>query len=230
MGDPGSLGSALTGAHGVYSVQTPYAAGPEAEVRHGKNVADAARDAGVRHIVYGSAGFGKPGTGVPSWETKVEVEEHMRRLGLPLTVLRPTAFMELMTDRGFYPALTTWHVMPTVMGGARRLPWLCTDDLGAIAAKVFAEPDQFVGRDLNLASDEKSLDECRQIYRAVMGRNPPRFPIPTWLFARFGIVGQDLIAMWGWLRTGTFDADVQATRAILPGALTVEEWLRRSRA
>lgn len=56
MASRASLDAAFAGAHGVYSVQNTYTSGVEAEVQHGKNVADAARAADVQHVVYGSAG------------------------------------------------------------------------------------------------------------------------------------------------------------------------------
>jgi uncharacterized protein YbjT (DUF2867 family) len=225
MGEVASLRSAFAGAHGVYCVQNPFIGGPEAEVRQGTNVADVAKEVGVRHLVYGSAGIGRAGTGIPSWETKLRVEAHMREMELPLTVLLPMAFMELMTDRKFFPAVAIWHVMPTLMGPSRPVGWLCTDDLGAIVARAFAAPDQFIGRELRLTSDVQSMEQCRSLYRAVLGRNPPRFPMPTWLFARFGFVGRDLTTMWRWLRTATFELDPAPTRAIHPEALTVRDWL-----
>src|SRR5215207_8657498 len=196
MGEPASLRPVFEGAYGIYSVQNPFISGPEQEIRQGKNVADVAEDVGVQHLVYGSAGIGKKGSGIPSWETKLQIEDHMKALELPLTILRPMAFMELMTNKKFFPAASTWHVMPTLMGSSRSVAWLCTDDLGAIAAKAFAAPHSFVGKDLALASDVQSLDECRSIYREVMGRNPRRFPMPVWLFKRFGFVGRDLTKMW----------------------------------
>ena len=111
MGEADSLRPIFEGAYGVYSVQNPFIGGPDAEVRQGKNVADVAKDSGVQHLVYGSAGIGRKGTKIPSWETKLQIEEHMQALGLPLTILRPMAFMELMTDQKFFPAIGTWHVM-----------------------------------------------------------------------------------------------------------------------
>ncbi|HMQ31410.1 MAG TPA: NmrA/HSCARG family protein [Chloroflexaceae bacterium] len=229
MGDPASLRPAFAGAYGVFSVQNPVISGPEAEVRQGKHVADVARDSGAQHLVYGSAGVGRPGTGIPSWETKLQIEEHLRALALPLTILRPMAFMELMTEQRFFPAAAIWHVMREVIGASRPVAWLCTDDLGAIVARVFAAPERFAGRELALASDVQSLAECRAIYRDVMGKDPPRLPMPVWLFRRFGFVGRDLIAMWRWLRAETIDLDVAPTRAILPEALTVRDWLSRRR-
>jgi uncharacterized protein YbjT (DUF2867 family) len=222
MEDVDNLRHTLQGAYGVYSVQNPFIGGPAAEVRQGKNVADAAQVVGVQHLVYGSAGIGRPGTGVPSWET-------MASLQLPLTILRPMAFMELMTHPKFFPAAAIWHVMPALMGWSRPVAWLATEDLGAIAARVFAAPDAFVGQALSLASDVQSLAQCRAIYREVMGRNPARFPLPVWLFQRFGFVGKDLTTMWRWLRTDTIPLETDPARAIHPAALSVRDWLSRQR-
>ena len=230
MGEAASLRPIFAGAYGVYSVQNPYISGPEAEVRQGTTVADVAKEVGVQHLVYGSAGTGRPGTGIPSWETKLQIEAHLQALGLPLTILRPTAFMELMTDPTFFPAVGTWHVMWRLMGATRPLPWLCTEDLGAIAAHAFATPERFIGRDLTLASDVQSLAQCRALYRAVRGRKPRRVPLPIWLFERLGFVGRDLSRMWRWLRTGAVDLDTTRTRAIHPAALSVREWLSQRKA
>lgn len=222
MDDRQSLQSAFQGAYGVYSVQNPMISGLEAEVRHGKQVADAAKEANVQHLVYGSAGIGKP-TGIGSWDSKLQVEAHMKSLGLPVTILRPVAFMELMTDKGFYPNVSTWYLMPKFMGDKRPVGWLSTTDLGIIAAKAFAAPEQFVGQDIRLSSDVKSIEECRAIYRDVMGKNPSRFPMPVWMFKRF--VGTDLITMWQWLSTADIDFNPESTRALHPEALSVKDWL-----
>jgi hypothetical protein len=104
--------------------------------------------------------------------------------------------------------------------------WLCTDDLGAITARVFADPETWADTDLNLVSDVKSIDQCRAIWREVRGRAPRGFRMPVSLFERF--VGTDLTTMWRWLRTAEFDMSTEATRVILPEALTVRDWLART--
>jgi uncharacterized protein YbjT (DUF2867 family) len=223
LSDRRSLDQALEGAYGVFNVQNPMINGVDAEVEHGKKVADAAEEAGVRHVVYGSAGIGVRGTGVGSWESKLVIQAHMEEAGLPLTVLRPMAFMELMTDKSFYPAVSTWHLMPKLMGDDRPVPWICLDDFGAIVARVFADPDRFVGEDIKVASEVDSVAECRTIWREVVGRDPRRFPMPVWAFERF--VGTDLTTMWRWLRTGRFEFDPSGTHEILPTASTVRQWL-----
>ena len=224
MGDRGSLERAFGGAHGVFSVQNPMISGLRDEVAQGKTVARAAAAVGVRHLVYASAGTGEP-TGVGSWDSKLAVEEELGTLDLPVTVLRPMAFMELMTDRAYFPPASTWHVMPKLMGARAPVVWLAVDDMGAIVAKAFGDPGRFTGQTLSLAADVRSIDECRAIFKEVRGRPPARVPMPVALFER--LVGTDLTTMWRWLRTGRYPLETRPTREIHPDALTVREWLQR---
>ena len=138
------------------------------------------------------------------------------------------AFMELMTDNGFFPPVSTWSLVPALMGQDRPVGWICVDDLGAIAARAFAEPDRFVGTELSLASDVQSIAQCRQTWIDVNGHAPRRVPMPVWMFRR--VAGDDLITMWSSLRTAQFDIDPTPTRSVLPAASTVRMWLTRRRA
>lgn len=214
------------GASGVYSVQNPQTSSFAAEVQQGKNVAEAAKMAGVAHLVQGSAGVGKK-TGVPSWDAKLEIERYSQSLGLPMTVLRPMAFMELISDPGYYPMASTFHIMPKLMGADKKVPWLTVDDLGAIAARVFADPNKYVGQDLKLASDLQTINEIRASYQAVLGKQAPHFPLPEFMFRLF--TGDDLIIMWKYLRTARLDVTPEATLAILPEAQTVRTWLAQQK-
>jgi uncharacterized protein YbjT (DUF2867 family) len=229
MADRGELERAFAGAYGVFSVQNPMISGFESEVEQGRNVAEAAKAAGIKHVVYGAAGIGRR-TGIPSWDTKVEIEERMEALDLPLTVLRPNAFMELLTDKAYYPPVAIWHVMVKLMGGSRNVPWLAADDVGEIAARAFEQPDRFVGRQIPLAADIKTLDESRAVWTEVFGKPPSKFPLPVWLFERIsGHAGKDLPKMWRWLRRNEIPEDTAPTRDIHPAALTLQEWLQQKR-
>jgi uncharacterized protein YbjT (DUF2867 family) len=221
MADRASLDRAFAGAYGVFNVQNPQIAGFDGEVAQGRNVADAAKAAGVRHVVYGSAGMGTR-TGVPSWDSKVVIADHMRQLGLPITVLRPMAFMELMTDKDFYPQVSVWHVMPKLMGWDRALPWLAADDVGVIGAAAFDDPGTYVGREIPLAGDVATLGECRQLWTE-RGVKPRGLPMPVWLFER--VAGKDLPIMWRWLATEDVPLDTGPTHAVHPGAQTMRGWM-----
>jgi len=227
MEDVESLFGAFDGAYGVFSVQNGLVSGFDRELVQGRNVADAASRVGVAHFVYGSAGTGERGTGISSWEVKLDVEDHITALGLPFTSLRPEAFMELMTDKGYYPAVGTWRIWPRISGEDTGIAWLAVEDVGVVAASVFARPGSYLAKSLVLVADVKSLAECRETYREVMGKPPGTFPLPVWLFDRF--TRGDVTDIWRWVKTGEFVLDTAPTRAIHPAALTVGEWMVRQR-
>src|SRR5215471_20489702 len=91
--DPASLDRAARGVYGIYSVQDFWSIGVKREVQQGKNVADAAKKTGVEHFVYSSAGGAERNSGIDHFESKWEVENYIRKLGLPATMIRPVAFM-----------------------------------------------------------------------------------------------------------------------------------------
>ena len=225
LDDLKTLESAFQGAYGLYAMQPPIPGKPENEIQQGKNVSQAAQTAKVQHVVYGSAGPEKIRTGIKQWDTKLEVTQAMKSLDLPLTTLRPLAFMELMTDPSYYPNVI-WYIWPKITGGDRKIPWISVQDVGVIAAKAFAKPAEFMGKDFVLSADAQSLDECRVIYKEVKGKYPPRFPMPMFLFEKF--VGKDIPRMWSWLRTHSVDLDTSQTRQIHPEAMSVRTWLMSS--
>lgn len=223
MNEPASLRKPFSGAYGVFSVQNGLKSGFDQEVQQGRNVADIAQVEGVHHLVYLSTVIGEGRTGVGSFDSKRAVESHQRELGLPVTVLRPTAFMELMTDKAFAPAFGTWNIWPRLMGDDKPLPWIAVLDVAAAAERVFADPDRFLGEDLYLAADVRSLAECRSMYERAAGHPPRSASMPLWLFDRF--TRKDLTRMWTWLKDYEVPKDTSQTRELLPSALTVHEWL-----
>lgn len=223
MEDPDSLRAAFADAYGVFSVQNGLVSGFDREVIQGRNVADVATRLDVAHLVYAAAGPGAEGFGIASWEAKLEVEGHMSHLGLPFTSLRPQAFMELMTDKAYYPAVGTWRIWPRLSGVDTGIAWLAVEDVGVIAASVFAQPERYIGKSLVLVADVKSLAECQATFLEVMGEPPATFPLPVWLFDRF--TRGDVTAIWRWVATGRFEVDTTPTRQIHPDALTVKEWM-----
>jgi len=163
MADRASLRSALRDAHGVFSVQNPMVSGIEAEILQARTVAEAAAEAGIGHFVYAPAGIGERGTGVGSWESKLDVEERLRELGLPHTLLRPMAFMELMNDKGYYPPVAMWHVMPKLTGPDLPIHWISVEDVGAIVAPGLRRWRQVCG-------DGPEAVRGHPVQRAVPGR------------------------------------------------------------
>src|SRR5947209_18170569 len=93
LNDTASLTRALEDVHGVFSVQD-WTAGAEAEIRQGINLTEAANRSGVSHLVYSSVGSADQNTGIPHFDSKFRIEEHIRSTGIRYTIFRPVFFME----------------------------------------------------------------------------------------------------------------------------------------
>jgi uncharacterized protein YbjT (DUF2867 family) len=125
----------------------------KAEVRQGVTLADAANQAGIAHYVYTSVGSAHRNTGIPHFETKWKVEQHIRKIGLPHTILRPVFFMENFT--------TSLFVKPSAEGILRipmradiQLAMVALKDIGEFGAAAFLRPSEFLGQAIDLAGDE----------------------------------------------------------------------------
>jgi len=100
LNDRASIDCATNGIRSVFSVQTSSPSGTlsdDDEVTQGKNVADSAAAAGVSHLVYSSGGAaGKGHTGMGNFDSKSQIEEHVRAQPITWTITRPASFVEMM--------------------------------------------------------------------------------------------------------------------------------------
>ncbi|MGN6679656.1 MAG: NmrA/HSCARG family protein [Streptosporangiaceae bacterium] len=225
MDDRPSLERTMHGVRGVYSVQDFWSAGAEREVRQGINVADAARVADVDHLVYASVGGADRNSGIDHWETKWTIEQHIRALGLPATMLRPAAFMENYYIPAVEKALLKGRLLDAIRGD---IPYqtIATDDIGKFAALAFDQPDKFIGVALEIAGSELTNRAAAEVFSRVLGR-PVRFrrlPMPMVRVA----LGREFYQMFRWFNAGGFQADIAALRRDYPQLRmrTLEEWLR----
>jgi len=135
LSDRASLDAALEGVYGVFSMATPFEQGMDAEVLQGKTLGDAARAAGVRHYVYSSVGGAERRSGVPHFETKWQVEEHLRSLDLPMTIVRPVYFFENFGGWGLQPQEGgEGYTLAMPLSPDATLQSVAVDDIGAFAA------------------------------------------------------------------------------------------------
>ena len=96
MDNRDELAAAFRGAYGVFSVQNFWlpTVGFDGEIRQGKNVADAAKAAEVKLLVFSSVGAAQRGMGQKHFESKWIIEQYIHTLGVPYTILRPAYFMD----------------------------------------------------------------------------------------------------------------------------------------
>jgi uncharacterized protein YbjT (DUF2867 family) len=223
--DPASLDRAVKGAYGVYSVQDFWAVGAKREVRQGKNLADAAKKAGVEHFVYSSVAGAERNTGIDHWESKWEIEKYIRTLGLPATVLRPAAFMEMYYIDQVEIGILRGKLLDPIRAD-KPYQTIAVDDIGAFAALAFERPTEFIGLELEIAGSELTNPEAAQVFSRVLGK-PVKFQKLPMLMVRL-FLGREFYQMFRWFNTAGFQADIAVLRRRYPEVhlKTLEEWLR----
>jgi uncharacterized protein YbjT (DUF2867 family) len=91
--------------------------------------------AGVGHLIYSSVADANKKTGIPHFESKYLVEEHVAGLGIPYTISAPVAFMENIVAPWSIGALrqgTHAFAMPP----KRVLQLVALADIGAFVATL----------------------------------------------------------------------------------------------
>ncbi|APR87496.1 hypothetical protein A7982_12845 [Minicystis rosea] len=220
-----SLDAALRGAYGVFSVQ-PSAGQPqygvtvEDEVRLGKSVADAAQAAEVKHFVYTSVDGADNAFGAAHLESKWRVEEHVRALGLRATILRPASFMEnfVLPGLAFAQGTVVYFNAPD-----RPIPLIAADDIGAVAALAFRDPDAHVGKVRELVSDQLTGAELAAAMSRAVKRDIPYAQFPPEILRQNPALAQVV----AFAAQYTTKADIAALRRLHPGLLTFEAWLEK---
>ena len=218
------LDAAFRGAHGVFSVQNFWLpnVGYEGEVQQGKNVADAAKAAGVRHLVFSSVGAAHRGAGQRHFDSKWVIEQYIHKVGVPYTILRPSAFMEnynwsraqilngVFVGRGLRPE--------------KGVQTIAVEDIAAFVSMAFADPKQFLGRTIELSGDEQTESQTADTFARVIGR-PVRLekPVP----GQGRRTDEEMKAMFAFFNGEGYDADIPVLRKLHPGLLTLEQYLRK---
>jgi uncharacterized protein YbjT (DUF2867 family) len=196
-------------------------AGVEGEVRQGGLLTDAAKASGVEHLVYSSVGSAHRDTGIPHFDSKFEVEEHVRASGVPYTVVRPVFFMQ------------NWEFMREhILGGTLvqpldpEKPFQMIDawDIGVFAAMAFDDPGTWIGREVDIAGDELTMPEIAGTFSRVIGRNVEYVQVPWKDFEEQ--MGKEYTVMCRWFNEEGYEANIAALRDEYPGLSSFEQYLR----
>ena len=226
MDDLDSLKKAMVGVHGVYSVQDYFAVGAAREVQEGNNMADAALDAGAEQFVFSSVGGAERKSGIPHFETKWEIETHIRRLGLPATMIRPVGFMENYYIPQLEKQLLKGRLFDPVRAN-QPLQTIASEDIGKFISLAFSQPDRFIGRELEIAGSELTSPKAAEVFSRVLGRpvKVHHLPLPVVRMS----MGKEWYQMFLWLKKSGFQADIPALRRDYPEVrlTSLEDWLRR---
>jgi len=217
LDDPDSLIRAMDGVYGVFSVQ-PHSAN---EIQQGVAVIEAAKRQGVSHFVYSSVGSADEETGIPHFESKVKVEEHLRSSGLQYTIVRPVFFMENW-HRGFGASIRNGQLQQPLSPTAK-LQMVAVDDIGAFVALAFEHPGEWKNRTFSLAGDELSMQQIADAFSRVTAREVKYVQVSWDQFEKN--MGRELTVMYHWFEKKGFHFNIEEVRREYLPTHTFDRWL-----
>ncbi|XP_072015171.1 nmrA-like family domain-containing protein 1 [Amphiura filiformis] len=231
--DPKSLSNVLSGCYGVFGVTNFWEhMDANKDIQQGKNLVDACKAAGVKHLIFSGLEEVKGKLGKPChhFDARAEIEKYMFASGVPSTSARYCFYFEKFLDfvkesaqkddKGSFVIGIPMEGKPLYLGSA-------TGSGNAVAA-MFASPGPYIGKAVGLAGDLKTVDECMDIFNKHLA--PKTFKaseITAEQFSQFPFpAAADLGAMCQFLQLGVMERDLELTKQLDPSTLNFEDWVK----
>ena len=149
LDDPASIRAAVEGIDSLLLV-TGYSV---SMLHQSFRVIDAAKAAGVKHIVHVGASS-SPTTDVAHWGWHRMVEAYIEQQGFTYTHLQPESFMQNLTGFGWLQETTIANLL-----GHARWSWIDARDVGAMAGAALLGDVRLRNKSVSLGYDAGSIQE-----------------------------------------------------------------------
>jgi uncharacterized protein YbjT (DUF2867 family) len=248
--DAASLVRAFQGVHGAFCVTFYWAhMKPEREIAQARNMAEAAKQAKVAHVVWSTLEDTRklvplsddrmPTLGgkykVPHFDAKSEADAIFTELGVPTTFLIASWYFDNLIHFGAGPKQgPDGTLVITFPMGSARLAGIAAEDIGKCAYGVFKRGQELIGKTVGIAGDHLTCAQMAAALSKALGQ-PVRYnEVTPEAYRGFGFPGaDDLGNMFQVYRDfekevcGTRNLDV--SRSLNPELQTFEQWLDRNK-
>jgi uncharacterized protein YbjT (DUF2867 family) len=183
LDDVESLKKAFAGAHGVYAVTNfwEHFSG-EKEKQQAKNVADAAKAAGVKHVIWSTLEDTRQYMAaddkrmpmlqekyrVPHFDAKAEANEYFA--GVPTTFLLTAFYWDNLYMFGLAPKPNEQGTYQWAFPmGTKKLAGIAVEDIGKVAYGIFKAGDQYIGKKVGIYGEALTIEEMGQKLASALG-------------------------------------------------------------
>lgn len=246
VNDIDSLNKAFEGAYGAFCVTFFWEHfSPEKEQQHAKNMAEAARRAGLSHVIWSSLDdtrkwipldddrmptlMGK--YKVPHFDAKGESNSFFTDLGLPVTILNTSFYWENMIYFGVGPKKgPEGKLVLTLPMGDAKLPSISAEDIGKCAYGIFKDSSRYIGQTIGIAGEHLTGSQLAESLAGALGQEVQYNAIEPSVYRSFGFPGaEDMGNMFQFKRdfeeAYCESRDVNVTRTLNPSLQSFDTWL-----
>ena len=241
-----SLEKAFEGAYGAYCVTFFWAHfSPEKEKAHAQAMAQAAKYAGVEHVIWSTLEDTRTVVPlsdtrmptlmgqykVPHFDAKGEANHFFTDLGVPTTFLLTSFYWDNMISFGMGPKRgPDGKLAITMPMGDKKLPAIAAEDIGRCAYGIFKKGKDYVGRTVGIAGEHLTGAQMAGALTRALGQEVRYNDVPPDAYRSFGFPGaEDLGNMFQFKRD--FQQmfcgarDVAFSRSLNPSLQTFDAWL-----
>jgi len=244
--DVESVKKAYRGAHGAFCVTFFWEHfSPEKELAEARNMADAAKHAGVRHVIWSTLEDTRELVPiddrrmptlmekykVPHFDAKGEANRLFSERGLPTTFLLTSFYWENLIHFGMGPKRgEDGNLYITLPMGDKMLPGIASEDIGKCAYAIFRRGGEFIGKTVGIAGDHLTGRQMAAALTKALGVEILYNAVSPEAYRGFGFPGaDDLGNMFQFKRD--FESvfcgarNLGFSRALNPAMQTFEAWL-----
>jgi uncharacterized protein YbjT (DUF2867 family) len=247
---PDSLKRAFENAYGAFCVTFYWDhLSPERERDSAAAMADAAKAAGSRHVIWSTLEdtrklvplsdtrmptlMGK--YKVPHFDAKGESDQFFRDAGVPTTFLLTSFFWDNFINFGMGPRPgADGDLAITLPMGDKKLPGIAAEDIGKCAYGLFRRGNEFIGKTVGIAGEHLTGAEMAAAFTKALGEHVSYNAVPPEVYRGFGFPGaDDLGNMFQYKRDFEREfrgaRDLAFSRTLNPALQTFETWLERNK-
>ncbi len=251
LDDVASLKRAFTGAYGLFCLTNFWEHfSPEKEYAQAKNQAEAAKQAGVQHVIWSTLEdtrkwvplsddrmptlMGK--YKVPHFDAKGEVEREFTNLGLPVTFLLTSFYWDNLIMFGMGPKKgPDGTLLFTLPMGDQKLSGIAVEDIGKCAFGIFKSGQEYIGKTVGIAGEHVTGGEMAAAMAKALGQTVRYNAVTPGEYRAFGFKGaEDLGNMFQFKRdfNEVFCGarNLAVARSLNPGLQTFDDWLARNKS
>jgi uncharacterized protein YbjT (DUF2867 family) len=220
LDDSDSLKRAVKDVESVFLMGTPFEDGTEGETRRGKLMADIAKENNIEHLVYSSVANADKNTGIPHFESKYKVEQHIKNLGIPHTIIGPTFFMENLLGPGLEQGQ-----LALPLSSSTTLQQSALENIGEFSALVLERRKPFLGKRIDIASDEVTGEQAAKILSNELRQRIRYVPVPL---EQVYQANEDMARMYEWYEKAGTGIDISSLHQEYPEVnwLSFRDWAK----
>jgi uncharacterized protein YbjT (DUF2867 family) len=250
MDDVASLERAFEGAYGVFSITNFWETfSPDKEMVQAKNQVDAAKSAGVRHIIWSSLEDTRNWMSlddnrmptlmekykVPHFDGKGEANKYFEESGVPYTILNTSFYWDNFIHFGMGPQKgPDGNYGITFPMGEAKLPGIAAKDIGKCAYGIFKAGGEYQGREVGISGEQLTGKEMAEMMGKALNMKIGYNDVPPEVYRNFPFDGADDMGnMFQFKRDFNEDfcnmRDVEFTRSLNPELQDLNAWLEENK-